>query len=551
MPLDTRIPLMAQGIQLPDFNAIAAQKQEQAKNAFLIQQMQQQASERQQAMGLRKNIGGMAAAGDYAGARKTALESGDFDMVEAVKGLSAEQKAAAMERNQQMAKLALSVGQLPYEQRQAAIRAAEPFISGLGIDPGMLEQFDPTDENISGIVNSVQSLDQLLKRQDEMNAPYTLGQGDRRYAGGKLLAENPAAPKYLTVPEGGMAYRIDGGNLSPASGGGSGNIPFEALLGIESGGNHFAKGGGPLLSPKGAVGIAQVMPGTAPEAARMAGLPWDEARYRSDPGYNRAIGEAYYNNMRQKYGNDLIAAAAYNAGPGAVDKALRQGGDNWLSALPAETRNYVARLSPQNNMAPNVIKGRPKAPGETFQTLSSQEARKMGLPAGPVYQRSTKTGEVKAVTGSAAASGGNGTRQQQGLAKLKISGLRAIEGQLGRVEQALTELEKDGYTGTFLGHVPGSLDATSNKFDKAIAGLGPLIRALTRVPGEGAMSDYESKLASAVLPSRTDTPEGRREALDAMKELIAQTRAGYQEFLGSPPQVTQQQGGKKPSVSNW
>jgi hypothetical protein len=37
--------------------------------------------------------------------------------------------------------------------------------------------------------------------------------------------------------------------------------------------------------------------------------------------------------------------AAYNAGPGAVDRAEKVGGDKWLSRLPAETRKYVSNLT--------------------------------------------------------------------------------------------------------------------------------------------------------------------------------------------------------------
>lgn len=117
----------------------------------------------------------------------------------------------------------------------------------------------------------------------------------------------------------------------------------------ESGGQHFRPDGSVTTSPKGAVGIAQVMPKTAPEAARLAGLEWDEERYRNDPSYNEALGKAYFERQLKDFGGDLAKAwAAYNAGPGAVRnavKAARAAGDegNWLALLPEETRNYVAK----------------------------------------------------------------------------------------------------------------------------------------------------------------------------------------------------------------
>lgn len=110
-----------------------------------------------------------------------------------------------------------------------------------------------------------------------------------------------------------------------------------------------------LTSPKGAIGPAQVMPGTAPEAARLAGLAWDEHRYRTDAAYNLALGNAYFNEQRRIFGDPSMAAAAYNAGPGSARKgtglrgAMRraeQAGEpgNWRAYLPAETRAYVAHF---------------------------------------------------------------------------------------------------------------------------------------------------------------------------------------------------------------
>ena len=121
----------------------------------------------------------------------------------------------------------------------------------------------------------------------------------------------------------------------------------KGILGAESGRRQFDEEGRTLRSPKGAAGIAQVMPGTAPEAARLAGLPYDEQRYLTDADYNAALGRAYYNKQLETFGSKDKAAAAYNAGPGALQKALaraeREGGD-YLSYLPAETRAYVPKV---------------------------------------------------------------------------------------------------------------------------------------------------------------------------------------------------------------
>lgn len=137
-----------------------------------------------------------------------------------------------------------------------------------------------------------------------------------------------------------------------------GERAFNIAVNTESGGRQFGADGKPLTSKAGAIGIAQVMPGTAPEAAKLAGLEWDENRYRTDPNYNKAIGFAYFQKQLQDNGGDLAKAyAAYNAGPGALQKAVKDAersaklaaGDpnvpvrSWLEFMPKETRDYVAK----------------------------------------------------------------------------------------------------------------------------------------------------------------------------------------------------------------
>jgi len=99
------------------------------------------------------------------------------------------------------------------------------------------------------------------------------------------------------------------------------------------------------VSKKGAVGVMQIMPGTGPEAAQLAGVPWDENAYRTDAAYNELLGIAYLSELLRKYDGDVARAlAAYNAGPDRTDHALNSHGDRWLAAMPAETRDYVTKL---------------------------------------------------------------------------------------------------------------------------------------------------------------------------------------------------------------
>lgn len=122
------------------------------------------------------------------------------------------------------------------------------------------------------------------------------------------------------------------------------------VMDTESGGRQFAPDGTPLTSSAGAVGVAQVMPATGPEAAQLAGLPWDENRFRQDKDYNLALGRAYLGKQLADNGGSVNKAlAAYNAGPGSLKKAeaaAEAAGkpEAWLDYLPKETQDYVGKI---------------------------------------------------------------------------------------------------------------------------------------------------------------------------------------------------------------
>ncbi len=122
---------------------------------------------------------------------------------------------------------------------------------------------------------------------------------------------------------------------------------MSALYDTESGDKQLTPSGTPVMSPVGAIGAAQIMPSTGPEAAKLAGMDWDEDRFNADKDYNKALGKAYFKNQLDKFGGDYEKAfAAYNAGAGNVKKALAKAeaqGTDWKEHLPEETKDYIAK----------------------------------------------------------------------------------------------------------------------------------------------------------------------------------------------------------------
>lgn len=110
-----------------------------------------------------------------------------------------------------------------------------------------------------------------------------------------------------------------------------------------------------VISPAGARGLMQLMPGTAELMAREMGLPYSRDRLTSDPAYNARLGAGYLARLIAEFGDaPVLVAAGYNAGPGRPRDWVEALGDprlpgvdavDWVEHVPfAETRNYIMRV---------------------------------------------------------------------------------------------------------------------------------------------------------------------------------------------------------------
>lgn len=147
------------------------------------------------------------------------------------------------------------------------------------------------------------------------------------------------------------------GNMPNATG----NPMVDAIIKTESNGNPNA------VSPKGAQGAMQVMPGTA----MAPGFGIEPARDNSEAERVR-VGREYIGKLQERYGSPALAAIAYNWGPGNTDMWLKSGGD--YNKLPQETKNYVSAVMTRhavNSMGSGQQQGGNFAAGPSAQEAAS------------------------------------------------------------------------------------------------------------------------------------------------------------------------------------
>ena len=135
---------------------------------------------------------------------------------------------------------------------------------------------------------------------------------------------------------------------------------------------------------KASVAFARSKGGPAPRALTFAkraeilkGLakatkqPYAEKRLTSDGAYNMRLGSVYLNSLLANFdGSYVLAAAAYNAGPGRPRQWIKQFGDprdpgvdaiDWVEQIPfAETRSYVQRIMENLMIYRAVLDGTPQ-----------------------------------------------------------------------------------------------------------------------------------------------------------------------------------------------
>jgi len=92
-----------------------------------------------------------------------------------------------------------------------------------------------------------------------------------------------------------------------------------AVIVVESAGYPLA------VSQVGAMGLMQLLPSTGEEVANRLGIEWKGPDTLFDPNINVRLGTAYLRQLTNRFGSVDTALAAYNWGPGRIERRLSRG----------------------------------------------------------------------------------------------------------------------------------------------------------------------------------------------------------------------------------
>ena len=137
-----------------------------------------------------------------------------------------------------------------------------------------------------------------------------------------------------------ITYQVNENPVAPKS---NINEDINKIAFIESRGKHFTNSGNLTTSGKGALGKFQLMPETAAQPGY--GVKPIPDLTKATEAEHQLFATEYYSAMLNKFDGDKEKAlAAYNGGPGMVEKAIKKDPVNWKKHIPKESLNYIKQF---------------------------------------------------------------------------------------------------------------------------------------------------------------------------------------------------------------
>lgn len=182
-----------------------------------------------------------------------------------------------------------------------------------------------------------------------------------------------------------------------------------------------------------------------------------------------------------------------------------------------------------------VTSPRPPATPTSFRALTPAEIQAAGLPPGTSAQLDTATGKIEVL--SKRDTTGGLSQKDATTAKMKLNTVSVARRQLANIRNRFAGIRNSVSAGPFgQGKIPTE---GGRAFDRAVDQMRSTLTALTRVPGVGAMSDYETKLDQAKFPTRNEYESVTEQQIADLDNMLNAIEAGYRDLLnGTGPQAT-------------
>jgi hypothetical protein len=238
-------------------------------------------------------------------------------------------------------------------------------------------------------------------------------------------------------------------------------------------------------------------------------------------------------NLARKYAGDAgIAPAtpeAFTLKPGEQ----RFKGGKIVASVPANQENGFTLGAGETRYGPDGKPVASVAPKPTstnrYRALTPQEIAAAGLPAGTSAQVDEGNGKIDVL--SRRDTTATLSQKDANTAKLKLNSIKIAKNQLQKIKDAF-EQGRSGVGPNAFGGAQGWMPTEQGKrFDGAVDQMRSTLTALTRVPGVGSMSDYESKLDQAKFPSRTDYESVTAEKIQGIEDMLRTIESGYTDLI--------------------
>lgn len=178
-------------------------------------------------------------------------------------------------------------------------------------------------------------------------------------------------------------------------------------------------------------------------------------------------------------------------------------------------------------------------PGRSIRTMTPAEITKAGLPPGTAAQIDESTGKIDVITKRDTT--GVLSQKDAATAKNKLTAVKLAKQQLQRIKDAFAEGTGGVGPNAFGGY--GGVQAMlptvlGKKFDARVDQMRSTLTALTRTPGVGSMSDYETKLDQSKFPARGDREAVTADKIQGLEDMLATIESGYTSLLsGGAPEA--------------